>query len=148
MVPNPAIRNLIREDKVHQIYSQMQVGQAKFGMQTLNQALCDLFVKQIITLEDAMACSSDIDELKTMIGAAQGAAAGRESGPPAINRGRPGERRLLAAPSGSARSVRGLRRLPQQIKVEESMAKFRWEGDDALRRGPRGAFEAARPKRR
>ena len=42
MVPNPAIRNLIREDKVHQIYSPMQVGQAKFGMQTFNQALAAL----------------------------------------------------------------------------------------------------------
>ena len=42
MVPNPAIRNLIREDKVHQIYSSMQVGQAKFGMQTFNQALAAL----------------------------------------------------------------------------------------------------------
>ncbi len=37
MIPNAAIRNLIREDKIHQIYSQMQVGQAKFGMQTMNQ---------------------------------------------------------------------------------------------------------------
>src|SRR6202021_2757614 len=42
MVPNPAIRNLIREDKVHQIYSSMQVGQAKFGMQTFNQSLAQL----------------------------------------------------------------------------------------------------------
>ena len=42
MVPNAAIRNLIREDKVHQIYSQMQVGQAKFGMQTFNQSLARL----------------------------------------------------------------------------------------------------------
>ena len=42
MVPNPAIRNLIREDKVHQIYSPMQIGQAKFGMQTFNQALASL----------------------------------------------------------------------------------------------------------
>ena len=42
MIPNAAIRNLIREDKLHQIYSQMQLGQAKFGMQTMNQALCDL----------------------------------------------------------------------------------------------------------
>src|SRR6516225_10238508 len=39
MIPNPAIRNLIREDKVHQVYSQMQIGQAKFGMQTFNQSL-------------------------------------------------------------------------------------------------------------
>ncbi len=43
MVPNPAIRNLIREDKIHQIYSQMQVGQDKFGMQTMNQSLASLY---------------------------------------------------------------------------------------------------------
>jgi len=36
MVPNAAIRNLIREDKIHQIYSSMQSGQDKFGMQTFN----------------------------------------------------------------------------------------------------------------
>ena len=42
MMPNPAIRNLIREDKVHQIYSQMQIGQDKFGMQTMNQSLASL----------------------------------------------------------------------------------------------------------
>ena len=46
MVPNPAIRNLIREDKIHQIYSIMQTGQSKFGMQTLNQSLYDLYVKK------------------------------------------------------------------------------------------------------
>jgi len=68
MIPNAAIRNLIREDKLHQIYSQMQIGQSKFGMQTMNQALYDLFaIKRLITLEEAMARSSDQDELKTMI---------------------------------------------------------------------------------
>jgi twitching motility protein PilT len=71
MVPNPAIRNLIREDKVHQIYSQMQVGQTKFGMQTLNQSLCNLFLRRAITLEDCLNKSSDADELKTMIATAQ-----------------------------------------------------------------------------
>ncbi len=67
MVPNSAIRNLIREDKVHQIYSQMQVGQAKFGMQTLNQSLYSLFQKRMITLEDAMGRSSNPEELKQML---------------------------------------------------------------------------------
>ncbi|HEX9918929.1 MAG TPA: type IV pilus twitching motility protein PilT, partial [Pyrinomonadaceae bacterium] len=42
LVPNPAIRNLIREDKIHQIYSMMQTGQEKYGMQTFNQALATL----------------------------------------------------------------------------------------------------------
>ncbi len=67
MVPNPAIRNLIREDKIHQIYSQMQIGQDKFGMQTLNQSLCDLYTRRVISHEDAMARSSDPDELTNMI---------------------------------------------------------------------------------
>ena len=67
MVPNPAIRNLIREDKVHQIYSQMQVGQEKFGMQTMNQSLCSLFMKRFISLEEALGRSSDPEELKQMI---------------------------------------------------------------------------------
>ncbi len=67
MVPNPAIRNLIREDKVHQIYSQMQVGQEKFGMQTMNQSLSSLFHKRLISLEEALGRSSDPDELKQMI---------------------------------------------------------------------------------
>jgi twitching motility protein PilT len=67
MVPNPAIRNLIREDKIHQIYSQMQIGQDKFGMQTLNQSLADLYQRRLVTLEDATARSSDPDELANMI---------------------------------------------------------------------------------
>src|SRR6478609_4343336 len=54
MVPNAAIRNLIREDKLHQVYSQMQIGQSKFGMQTLNQALCEHYIKRNISLEDAL----------------------------------------------------------------------------------------------
>jgi twitching motility protein PilT len=71
MVPNAAIRNLIREDKLHQIYSQMQIGQSKYGMQTFNQSLTELFMKRQITLEEAMARSSDMDELKTLIASAQ-----------------------------------------------------------------------------
>jgi twitching motility protein PilT len=67
MVPNAAIRNLIRDDKVHQIYSQMQVGQERFGMQTLNQCLFSLFSKRIISLEDAMGRSSEPDEFKQML---------------------------------------------------------------------------------
>ena len=67
MVPNPAIRNLIREDKLHQIYSQMQIGQSKFGMQTMNQSLVDLYLRKVISLDEALGHSSEIDELKTMI---------------------------------------------------------------------------------
>ena len=67
MIPNPAIRNLIREDKVHQIYSQMQVGQQKFGMLTMNQSLAGLYARRLITLEEAIGRSSDPDELRNLI---------------------------------------------------------------------------------
>ena len=67
LVPNPAIRNLIREDKLHQIYSQMQIGQTKFGMQTMNQSLFDLYSRKVISLEECLGHSSEVDELKTMI---------------------------------------------------------------------------------
>jgi twitching motility protein PilT len=67
MIPNPAIRNLIREDKVHQLYSQMQVGQEKFGMQTFNQSLATLYMKRLITLDDALGRSSDPEELRAML---------------------------------------------------------------------------------
>jgi twitching motility protein PilT len=67
MVPNPAIRNLIREDKVHQIYSMMQTGQDKYGMQTFNQALATLYHKRIITMDTALQRSSNVDELRELI---------------------------------------------------------------------------------
>jgi len=67
MIPNAAIRNLIREDKLHQIYSQMQIGQSKFGMQTMNQALVDMYLRKVISLDEAMGHTSEVDELKTMI---------------------------------------------------------------------------------
>ena len=67
MVPNAAIRNLIREDKVHQIYSQMQIGQDKYGMQTMNQSLFLLYHKRMISLEEALGRSQDPEELKQMM---------------------------------------------------------------------------------
>jgi twitching motility protein PilT len=73
MVPNSAIRNLIREDKIHQIYSMMQTGQEKFGMQTFNQSLASLYFKKQITLELALSRSSNPDELQDLIN--RGAAA-------------------------------------------------------------------------
>jgi twitching motility protein PilT len=76
MVPTPAIRNLIRDDKVHQIYSSMQTGQEKFGMQTMNQCLATLYQKRAITLEAAMEKSSMKDELEQMIGRGTGVVAG------------------------------------------------------------------------
>ena len=71
LVPNPAIRNLIREDKIHQIYSSMQSGQDKYGMQTFNQSLMTLYLQKVITLETALLRSSSPDELQEMINRAQ-----------------------------------------------------------------------------
>jgi twitching motility protein PilT len=68
MVPTPAIRNLIREDKVHQIYSTMQTGQSKHGMQTMNQSLSELYQRRLITYDDAINRSSNVEELINMIG--------------------------------------------------------------------------------
>jgi len=76
MVPTPAIRNLIRDDKVHQIYSTMQTGQEKLGMQTMNQNLVTLYQKRLITLETAMSASSQRDELEQMISRGAGVVAG------------------------------------------------------------------------
>jgi len=76
MVPTPAIRNLIRDDKVHQIYGAMQAGQEKLGMQTANQSLASLYMKRLITLETAMMSSSNRDELQEMINRGVGVVAG------------------------------------------------------------------------
>jgi twitching motility protein PilT len=83
MVPNSAIRNLIREDKIHQIYGSMQVGQEKSGMQTFNQALANLYFAKKITLETALIRSSNADELQEIINrgtAAQANAPGAKPG--------------------------------------------------------------------
>jgi twitching motility protein PilT len=88
LVPTPGIRNLIREDKVHQIYSAMQTGQEKLGMQTMNQSLATLYFKRLITLDTAMTSSSNRDELQEMINRGAGVVAGagmggaRPGGPP------------------------------------------------------------------
>src|SRR5947207_577601 len=84
MVPNSAIRNLIRDDKIHQIYGAMQAGQEKLGMQTANQSLASLYLKRLITIETAMSASSLKDELQDMItrgvGVVAGAGLGRSAG--------------------------------------------------------------------
>jgi twitching motility protein PilT len=67
LIPTTAIRNLIREDKIHQIYGVMQTGQEKFGMQTFNQSLSHLVLTKQITQEDAMNKSSNIEELQDFI---------------------------------------------------------------------------------
>ena len=71
LLPNAAIRNLIREDKIHQIYSSMQSGQAEHGMKTFNQDLVRLVVEQQISVETAMTSSSDKKEIVAMLERAQ-----------------------------------------------------------------------------
>ncbi len=94
LIPNAAIRNLIREDKIHQIYSMMQTGQDKFGMQTFNQALATLVHKRVITLEVAMQRTSNADELKELIDRGSGLntsynGAGRPATPQPAGQGSP-----------------------------------------------------------
>jgi twitching motility protein PilT len=72
MVPNAAIRNLIREDKVHQILSSMQMGQSKSGMQTFNQSLASLLLRRLITQDEAFSRSSDPEDLRTILASGSG----------------------------------------------------------------------------
>jgi twitching motility protein PilT len=81
LVPNAAIRNLVREDKIHQIYSMMQTGQEKYGMTTFNQSLVTLYFKKQITLEMAMARSSNQDELQDLINRGTAAMQGQPQQP-------------------------------------------------------------------
>src|SRR2546429_6742802 len=67
LIPTPAIRNLVREDKIHQIYSAMQTGTGQTGMQTFNQGLANAYFQKIITLDMALSRSSNADELQDMI---------------------------------------------------------------------------------
>ncbi len=66
MVVTPAIKNLIRDMKAEQIYLAIQTG-AKFGMQTMNQALADLYLKRKITYNQAIDASTEPEELKKLI---------------------------------------------------------------------------------
>jgi twitching motility protein PilT len=94
MVPTPAIRNLIRDDKVHQIYGAMQTGQEKLGMQTANQSLATLYQKRLISHETAIGASSNREELQDMInrgvGVVAGAGLGRTAGTSAPRSSVPG----------------------------------------------------------
>ena len=84
MVPNPAIRALMRDDKIHQLYSQMQIGQGKSGMQTMNQSLASLVTKRLVDPEIAKGRSPDVEELQQLINKgpdAMGAAGGRRPKP-------------------------------------------------------------------
>jgi twitching motility protein PilT len=67
MIPNAAIRNLIREDKFNQIYAAMQTGQDQTGMQTLNQALLGLVEKRNISPQLALEISTEPQELEMLL---------------------------------------------------------------------------------
>ncbi len=95
MIPTPAIRNLIREDKIHQLYSVMQAGQDKIGMQTMNQSLATLVKLRRISMETALAASSMQDELRDIVQRGAGVVGG-----PGLA-GRPGQSNgAPARPSG------------------------------------------------
>ena len=67
LVATPAIRNLIRDDKIHQIYGTMQAGQERLGMQTMNQSLARLVERRVVTRDVALNTSSNRDELISML---------------------------------------------------------------------------------
>ncbi len=77
LVPTPAIRNLIREDKLHQVYSQMQMGQNRYGMVTMNQSLFNLYQRRQVTLDEIKARSPDLEELEGMISGKRSSKYGR-----------------------------------------------------------------------
>jgi twitching motility protein PilT len=77
LICTPAVRALIRDQKVHQIYSLMQAGN-KYGMRTMNQSLLDLVQRGDITVNDALRCSSRLEELKEML-ATEGAVPKRKA---------------------------------------------------------------------
>ncbi|HYX27475.1 MAG TPA: type IV pilus twitching motility protein PilT [Pyrinomonadaceae bacterium] len=89
LIPNAAIRNLIREDKVHQIYSMMQTGQDVHGMQTFNQSLATLFHKRQISKETAMQRTSNVNELRDLIDRGHGINNGNGAARPMVNASQP-----------------------------------------------------------
>jgi twitching motility protein PilT len=80
LIPTPAIRNLIREDKIHQIYSAMQTGTGQTGMQTFNQGLANAYFTKVISLDLALSRSSNPDELQDMINRGVSSPSGNSGG--------------------------------------------------------------------
>src|SRR5512132_3384239 len=106
MVATPAIRNLIREEKLHQIYSAMQAGQ-KFGMQTMNQSLAGLVQRRRISREEAMARTTIPEELAHLLG---------------------GEAPAAAAPAPAARPGSVFARRYHADRGDRAMAVFTYQG--------------------
>ena len=87
LIATPAIRALIRDDKVHQIYSMMQSGK-KYGMQTMNDALYQLYMSREVTLDECLRVSHDPTEFQRLIGM------------PIDGDGEPGKKPGLGSPMG------------------------------------------------
>ena len=66
LVANSAVRNLLREEKIHQLYGTMQTGQTD-GMQTMNQSLVDLYRKQLVTYQEIQSRTMDPKELQRLV---------------------------------------------------------------------------------
>jgi twitching motility protein PilT len=77
LIPNAAIRNLIREDKLHQIYGMMQAGKERSGMQTMNESLLAHYLRRSITAEQALGASTMPEELAQMMHRTPGTTARR-----------------------------------------------------------------------
>jgi twitching motility protein PilT len=86
LIPNAAIRNLIREDKIHQLYSVMQTGTAHSGMQTFNQGLLNAYVAGSVTMDAALTASSHPEEFKDMVRRAGGSHASQPGTRPMVRR--------------------------------------------------------------
>ncbi len=87
LVVTPAIRALIRDDKIHQIYSMMQSGK-KYGMQTMNDSLYNLYVSKTVALEEVLRASHDQAEIMRMIGVTDGDGNGTPAKPSSAMAGR------------------------------------------------------------
>ena len=140
LIPNAAIRNLIREDKIHQIYSAMQSGQDKFGMQTFNQSLAMLYFQKQITLDAAMQRSSMPDELRDI-----------DSARPALQRQEHARGKCHAAVSTALR-VLVRRRRCRFLRMKAKMQRARRFGASAQRKTsrccvPLSAKRASRARR-
>ena len=151
MVPNPAIRNLIREDKVHQIYSSMQVGQAKFGMQTFNQALAALLSRRLITQDEAFGRSPDPDELRNILasGAGAGGLPGQRpsavAGRAVIVRNSPHAVRIARSSGGRVMAATAQKSATPQ-KSSKTTAQFLWEAKTKSGEAKKGEMEASTPR--
>lgn len=66
LIPTSAVRNLIREEKEHQVYALMQTG-GEYGMQTMNQALYELYQKQLVTYNEIFSRTTDPRDLQQLV---------------------------------------------------------------------------------